>query len=433
MVPPEEARQSPAGGRPTIRTRRSPTTRGRRSPRPAPPGPGTSPPGSPGAAVCRRRTNRAPRAARLTGRTRTGRSEHATPVGVDRAVRSGVPARAGRRRARPAARSSRVSGRPTLPAWSPASHDRPSGRAPAERHRTNSTVLGRASCVSLANMGHPTLRRLGHSGLVRLRRPASAATTWAGRYRHRDPEGTQALIDAALDAGITLFDVADIYGTPHGRSEELLGAALGKRRADVVVATKFGMDMHGVDGPDFGARGSRWYVRRAVENSLRRLQTDWIDLYQLHQPDPLTPIDETLAALSELVAEGKVRYVGHSNFAGWQVADAAWRRPGRPPHPVHLRAERVLAAEPGPGGRVAAGRPGVRARRAAVLPAGQRSAVRQVHPGRRTPGQPAAGDQAAAAGHRPVGTPGAAAVVRRRARGAPCCRSRSAGCWPRSR
>ena len=179
--------------------------------------------------------------------------------------------------------------------------------------------------VSLANMGQPALRRLGASGLAvsatglgcnNLGRPGTVTESL---------EGTQALIDAALDAGITLFDVADIYGTPPGRSEELLGAALGKRRADVIVATKFGMDMHGVDGPDFDARGSRWYVRRAVENSLRRLQTDWIDLYQLHQPDPTTPIAETLAALDELVAEGKVRYVGHSNFAGWQLADAAWQ------------------------------------------------------------------------------------------------------------
>ncbi len=174
-------------------------------------------------------------------------------------------------------------------------------------------------------MGEPALRRLGRSGLAvsatglgcnNLGRPNTVTQTL---------EGTQALIDAAIDAGVTLFDVADIYGTPHGRSEELLGAALGKRRADVVVATKFGMDMRGVDGPDFGARGSRWYVRRAVENSLRRLQTDWIDLYQLHQPDPLTPIEETIAALTDLVAEGKVRYVGHSNFAGWQLADAAWQ------------------------------------------------------------------------------------------------------------
>ena len=111
---------------------------------------------------------------------------------------------------------------------------------------------------------------------------------------------------------------------PPGRSEELLGAALGKRRSDVVVATKFGMDAHGANGPDFGARGSRRYIRAAVEASLRRLNTDWIDLYQLHEPDPLTPIDETLAALDDLVVSGKVRYIGPSNFAGWQLADAAW-------------------------------------------------------------------------------------------------------------
>ncbi len=137
-------------------------------------------------------------------------------------------------------------------------------------------------------------------------------------------EGSRAVVDAALDAGITFFDVADIYGTPAGRSEELLGACLGSRRADVLVATKFGMDAQGANGPDFGARGSRRYVRNAVEASLRRLDTDWIDLYQLHQPDLSTPIEETLAALDELVLAGKVRYIGHSNFTGWQLADADW-------------------------------------------------------------------------------------------------------------
>src|SRR6478609_9152690 len=137
-------------------------------------------------------------------------------------------------------------------------------------------------------------------------------------------DASKELIDAALDAGITLFDVADIYGKPAGRSEEFLGAALGKRRGDVVLATKFGMDAAGANGPDFGARGSRRYIRAAVEASLRRLNTDWIDLYQFHQPDPMTPIGETLAALDELVTAGKIRYIGHSNFAGWQLADAAW-------------------------------------------------------------------------------------------------------------
>ncbi len=130
------------------------------------------------------------------------------------------------------------------------------------------------------------------------------------------------MVDAALDAGITLFDVADTYGATPGVSEELLGEALGKRRDDVIVATKFGMDMRGANGPDFGARGSRRYIVRAAEASLRRLGTDWIDLYQFHTPDPLTPIDETLSALDDLVRSGKVRYIGHSNLAGWQISEA---------------------------------------------------------------------------------------------------------------
>jgi aryl-alcohol dehydrogenase-like predicted oxidoreductase len=92
----------------------------------------------------------------------------------------------------------------------------------------------------------------------------------------------------------------------------------------VIIATKFGADMQGANGPDWGVRGSRRYIRRAVEASLRRLGTDWIDLYQLHTPDPKTPIEETLAALSELVSEGKVRYIGSSNLTGWQVVDADW-------------------------------------------------------------------------------------------------------------
>ncbi len=131
------------------------------------------------------------------------------------------------------------------------------------------------------------------------------------------------VVGAAIDAGVTLFDTADVYGN-RGRSEVLLGKALGARRADVVVATKFGMDMGGENGPDWGVRGSRRYVRRAVEASLRRLGTDWIDLYQMHRPDPQTPIAETLDVLDDLVAEGKVRYIGSSNFAGWQVIDADW-------------------------------------------------------------------------------------------------------------
>jgi aryl-alcohol dehydrogenase-like predicted oxidoreductase len=138
-------------------------------------------------------------------------------------------------------------------------------------------------------------------------------------------EGTNAVIDAAIDAGVTLFDTADIYGSERGLSETLMGVALQGKRDRIVLATKFGLDMQGVNGPDWGARGSRRYIRIAVEASLRRLQTDWIDLYQLHTPDPLTPIGETIAALDELIAEGKVRYIGHSNLSGWQIADAEYQ------------------------------------------------------------------------------------------------------------
>ena len=135
-----------------------------------------------------------------------------------------------------------------------------------------------------------------------------------------DADRTQAVVDAAIDHGITLFDTADSYAD--GASEQLLGRALGSRRDDVIVATKFGMGDH--DAEHFGAHGGRRYVRRAVEASLRRLGTDYIDLYQLHRPDPITPIEETLQAMSELVTEGKVRYLGSSNLTGWQVADADW-------------------------------------------------------------------------------------------------------------
>jgi len=168
----------------------------------------------------------------------------------------------------------------------------------------------------------PALRRLGRSGLAvsavglgcnNFGRPRTATETL---------DGTRAVVDAALDAGVTFFDTADTYGARPGLSEELLGQALGSRRDDVVVATKFGMSMRGAAGADFDARGSRRYVVRAVEDSLRRLGTDRIDLYQFHTPDPRTPIEETLAALDDLVRAGKVLYVGHSNRAGWQIAEA---------------------------------------------------------------------------------------------------------------
>ncbi|KTS03553.1 aldo/keto reductase [Microbacterium testaceum] len=140
-------------------------------------------------------------------------------------------------------------------------------------------------------------------------------------------EGTRAVLDAALDSGVTFLDTADVYGREFGLSETLMGEALQGRRDEVVLATKFGhADLApGVLG---GAKASRTSIRRSVEGSLRRLRTDWIDLYQLHTPDPSTPIEETLDTLADLVREGKVRYVGHSNFAGWQIAEAEFAARG---------------------------------------------------------------------------------------------------------
>lgn len=169
-----------------------------------------------------------------------------------------------------------------------------------------------------------TYRRVGKSGLTVSTVGLGCNNLGRANTPTESQEATDAVVNAAVDAGITLFDVADTYGKEPGLSETMLGKALGARRADVVVATKFGMDMKGASGPDFGARGSRRYILQAVEASLRRLGTEWIDLYQFHTPDPLTPIDETLSALDTLVTSGKVRYIGHSNRAGWQIAQAEY-------------------------------------------------------------------------------------------------------------
>ena len=159
-------------------------------------------------------------------------------------------------------------------------------------------------------------RQLGNSGLT-VSVVGLGCNNFGGRI---GMDASRQVIDAAIDHGISLFDTADTYGD-RGGSEEIIGRVLGQRRDEVVLATKFGHDM---GRGDKEARGGRRYVRMAVEASLRRLRTDHIDLYQLHSPDPRTPITETLAALDELVAEGKVRYLGCSNFAAWQVADADW-------------------------------------------------------------------------------------------------------------
>lgn len=164
-------------------------------------------------------------------------------------------------------------------------------------------------------------RRVGASGLLVSSTGLGCNNFGRAGTATESLKGTRAVIDAAISNGITLLDTADMYGATAGASETLMGEALAGRRDRVVLATKFGHERDmGYAFP--AARGSRRYVRRAVEESLRRLQTDWIDLYQLHLPDAGTPIAETIDALDGLVAEGKIRYYGHSNFSGWQVAEA---------------------------------------------------------------------------------------------------------------
>jgi aryl-alcohol dehydrogenase-like predicted oxidoreductase len=160
-------------------------------------------------------------------------------------------------------------------------------------------------------------RNLGRSGLL-VSVVGLGCNNFGGRI---DFETTKKVVHKALDLGITFFDEADTYGDPRGSSEACLGQILGDRRKDIVLATKFARPM------DAGGRlqgASRHYVMAEVEASLRRLKTDWIDLYQQHQPDPLTPIEETLRALDDLVRQGKVRYIGCSTLPAWQVVEAQW-------------------------------------------------------------------------------------------------------------
>ncbi|MEJ2131268.1 MAG: aldo/keto reductase, partial [Gammaproteobacteria bacterium] len=158
-------------------------------------------------------------------------------------------------------------------------------------------------------------RKLGNTGLK-----VSEVGIGCNNFGMRmDQAATQAVVDKAIDEGINLFDTADVYGGT--KSEVFLGKALGKRRHDVVVATKFGM---GPADAVLARGGSRRYIMNAVEASLERLDTDYIDLYQIHFPDVDTPVEETLRAMNEWVSQGKVRYIGCSTFTGWQIADADW-------------------------------------------------------------------------------------------------------------
>lgn len=164
-------------------------------------------------------------------------------------------------------------------------------------------------------------RNLGHSGL-QVSAVGLGGNNFGGRL---DAAATRDVVHAALDSGITFFDTADTYGKrgggESGASELYLGAALGSRRKDIVLTTKFG---HALDAEHKQKGASRRYVMSAVEASLKRLNTDWIDLYQLHAPDPLTPIEETMRALDDLVTSGKVRYIGCSNTPAWRVVEAVW-------------------------------------------------------------------------------------------------------------
>jgi aryl-alcohol dehydrogenase-like predicted oxidoreductase len=159
------------------------------------------------------------------------------------------------------------------------------------------------------------LRRLGDSGLQ-----VSEVGLGCNNFGMRIGEAeAQTVVDAAIEAGINLFDTADVYGET--RSEVMLGKAIGKRRRDAVIATKFAMPLG--DAPQHAGTSRRW-IMQAAEGSLKRLNTDYIDLYQVHSPEAGTPIDETLRALDDLVSQGKVLYIGCSNFTGWQVADGVW-------------------------------------------------------------------------------------------------------------
>ena len=165
-------------------------------------------------------------------------------------------------------------------------------------------------------------RTLGSTGLVVSELGIGASTFGRSGMKATSAKQVSEIVEAALELGVTYFDLAELYGDRPGLSEELFAAALRGRRDEVVIGTKFGGALGGALGASFATGGSRKYIVRAAEHALRRLGTDYIDLYQIHFPDPLTPIEETLSALSDLVTAGKVRYVGASNFPAWTLVDA---------------------------------------------------------------------------------------------------------------
>src|SRR5690606_28509337 len=275
--------------------------------------------------------SRRPRPARLRGaagsrssRAAAGRARCPGPAAGDAACSADDAARRSSRTAGPADDRPGAAGRPLTrlrrSSIRPHRTGRPRRMSGASSHPA-ARVRGADARIRYGGGMGTSQRRVGASGLV-----VSATGLGCNNFGRAGRvtetlEGTRAVIDAALANGVFFFDTADMYGAVSGRSEELMGEVLQGRRDRVVLATKFGHDHDmGYDFP--GGRGSRRYVRLAVEHSLRRLRTDWIDLYQLHLPDPQTPIAETIDALDELVREGKIRYYGHSNLDGWQIAEA---------------------------------------------------------------------------------------------------------------
>ena len=259
-------------------------------------------------------------------------------------------------------------------------------------------------------------RRLGSSDLE-VTVVGLGCNNFGGRI---DEPAAHAVIDAALDAGVTFFDTADVYGN-RGGSEEIIGRALAGRRDQVVLATKFGHDL----GDGETARATRSYIRKAVENSLRRLQTDRIDLYQYHRPDGVTPLAETLEALHELVQEGTVRAIGSSNFTPAMVEEAAAIAAERGLTPfvseqseyswLRRSAEQELLPTSEP----------ARDRLHPLLPARERAAHRQVREGSsRRPRAPA---WPGASSPRRTSTPSSGCGSSRSATASRCSTSRSAG------
>lgn len=165
-------------------------------------------------------------------------------------------------------------------------------------------------------------RAVGASGLVVSELGVGASTFGRSGMRAQHGDSVQSIVDRAIELGVTYFDLAEGYGDQIGLSERLLGESLKGRRDQIVIGTKFGTSLRDSRGPTYALTGSRKYIVASVEESLRRLGTEYIDLYQIHFPDSHTRIDETLSALTDLVRAGKVRYIGASNFPAWRIADA---------------------------------------------------------------------------------------------------------------